>query len=83
MVAPGMTHVGLQLHGRLSELLGNDGTVACEARIRVREPFVGGLVVCQLWCSNSMSTWGACDGSRAMLPVAQACRHLGEGSDVI
>ena len=82
VVAPGMTHVGLHLRSRPSQLLGNDGMVACEERIRAREPFVGGLVVCQLWYSNSMSAWGACDGSRSMLPVAQACGHLGEGSDV-
>ena len=40
----------------------------------------------KLWCSNGMSTWGGggtCDGSKAMLPEVEACRHLGEGSDVI
>ena len=29
-----------------------------------------------------MSAWGACDGSKAILPVVQACGHLGEGSEL-
>ena len=34
------------LHGRLDQLLGNDGMLMCEDRICIREPSVGGLVVC-------------------------------------
>ena len=43
VVAPGMTHVGLYVRG----ILGNGRMAVCEDRIHVREPFVGGLVVCQ------------------------------------
>ena len=39
--------MGLHLCGRPGQLLRNDGMFVCEDRIRIRKPFVGGLVVCQ------------------------------------